>query len=175
MNKTIWKFRAYTIWQDKAEAVWLSKMAEQGFQVKNVLPYLYIFEKAEPEQVTFCHDYTQIKKAELDNYLQLYQDAGWQYVMRYGNWFYFKSKDGKQIYSDEYSMSLRNINISRGLFKLSLYLLPLSLLSAFIGEQLQWDLLHGLGTGLSASFAVLSLVGGALWFKQKKQLQNKEQ
>ena len=158
MNKRIIKLRVYWFWQTSKELKWLEQMAAQGLQLVSAIPFFYFFKQAEPEDVHYCHDYVRVKASERENYLQIFEDAGWQYVMRYGNWFYFKSKSEEKVYSDNYSDSLRSLSIIKNIFNVYAMALVASVASFAIGYAFDADLLLGFASGLGSVSAVLCLL-----------------
>ena len=51
----------------------------------------YTFEKVEPEDYVYRLDYNEENKDETD-YLQMFDDCGWEYIMKYQTWYYFRKK-----------------------------------------------------------------------------------
>ena len=91
MSNRIVKFRAFGVWESDRELKWLEEMASRGFRLVDVCLVIYFFERAEPESVHFCHGFGRVKFDDWDEYLQLYSDAGWQYVTGTIGWHYFRS------------------------------------------------------------------------------------
>jgi hypothetical protein len=66
-------------------------MAQKGSHLSAlVFPTIYEFTHGEPRDVIYRLDYTDVKKKDLDAYLQLFQDAGWEYVDGGMGWYYFR-------------------------------------------------------------------------------------
>jgi len=102
---TIKKFKWFWAWQDEQEEVWLAEMAKQGLHLEHVsLLGRYQFQKGEPASYDYRLDYPSLKKEDRESYLQLFADAGWEYVVDLTNWVYFRRKvdngDAPDIYSD---------------------------------------------------------------------------
>jgi hypothetical protein len=78
-------------WQDDAEEAWLRKMSQQGWHLTkaNLFGY-YTFQAGEPADYVYRLDYQTPAKKELSNYLQLFQDAGWEHVSELASWHYFR-------------------------------------------------------------------------------------
>ncbi|MDD3140968.1 MAG: DUF2812 domain-containing protein [Lachnospiraceae bacterium] len=91
------------------EEKYLNKMSENGYEFKKYSQFgFYTFEKGLPKSRNYKIDYRQFKnKAELSNYIALFEDSGWKHVYgkRYNGSQYFlpKSKDAKDIFSDNES------------------------------------------------------------------------
>lgn len=104
-TKTIRKCKLFWAWQDQEEEVWLRHMAQQGYHLSTlVFPTVYEFTIGEPRDVVYRLDYTDVKKSEIDSYLQLFQDAGWEYFDSFVGWYYFRkpadSGSTNEIYTD---------------------------------------------------------------------------
>ncbi|OJG97368.1 hypothetical protein RV18_GL000860 [Enterococcus termitis] len=69
------------------------------------LPFsTYIFEKCEPEDYVYQLDFKQ-ENQDVEQYLQLFEDCGWEYFYKFGNWYYFRKlkseiDDENVIFSD---------------------------------------------------------------------------
>jgi hypothetical protein len=108
MKKTaIHRFKWFWPWQDDAEEVWLRKMSQQGWHLMHVIVGYYTFQAGPPADYVYRLDYQTPAKKEAANYLQLFQDAGWEHVAAFGNWYYFRKLgrqgDEPQIFTDNES------------------------------------------------------------------------
>jgi len=104
INKTRW----FWPWQDEKEEAWLEEMSLTGWHLKSVhLPCVYTFDKGEPCRKIYRLDYMLVKKEKLDEYLQIFRDAGWEYVGEMSNWRYWGKRvlDGEapEIFTDNES------------------------------------------------------------------------
>lgn len=123
MTETIRKFKWFTIADFKEEEVWLEAQHRKGWQLIKSSPFgLFTFEKCIPEEVTYRLEY-QPKKVRED-YIQLYQDYGWEFVTRKIGWNYFVKSNQKiqeendaQIFSD----NLSRIEMLHKVFKTSVF------------------------------------------------------
>jgi len=95
-------FKLFWAWQDEEEEKWLSKMAEEGWHLKKG-PWIYTFGKGEPENAIYKLDFNRTSQKDRDEYLTLFQDAGWEHITEYMSWHYFKSNKERVIYPDIYS------------------------------------------------------------------------
>ena len=97
MEKTkVTKFRWFWAWQDDAEENWLEKMSQKGYHLSSVhLPCFYEFLVAEPRDYVYRMDYHSFHKKDKEEYLQLFQDAGWEHIGEMSAWQYFR-KEAKQ-------------------------------------------------------------------------------
>jgi hypothetical protein len=89
MAKNIFtKFRWFWAWQDEKEEAWLGKMSKQGYHLSSInFPGFYSFGKGEPREYIYRLDYQTFRKKDRQEYLQLFKDAGWEYLgeMGHGN------------------------------------------------------------------------------------------
>ncbi|MBI5293994.1 MAG: DUF2812 domain-containing protein [Chloroflexi bacterium] len=104
---TLKLFRWFWAWDDEKEEAWLRGMAQKGWHFKSVsLPGNYTFEQGEPGDFVYRLDYFTEKK-DILNYLQIFQDAGWEYMGEMNGWQYFRKHavagEELDIYSDNES------------------------------------------------------------------------
>ncbi|MDP2843729.1 MAG: DUF2812 domain-containing protein [Anaerolineaceae bacterium] len=88
--KTIYK--AIFAWEDEKEEKWLEQMAADGWKLISVAPYVYKFQRSEPERIIFRLDYKNTLDKDYQEYLSLFEDAGWELFTTFANWQYFKIK-----------------------------------------------------------------------------------
>ena len=95
---TMKRARWFWPWQDGKEEAWLEEMSTTGWHLTSVqLPCFYTFDKGEAQRNVYRLDYMLMKKDKLDEYLQIFRDAGWEYVGEMSNWRYWR----KQVVMDE--------------------------------------------------------------------------
>ena len=104
---TLKLFRWFWAWDDDKEESWLREMAQQGWHLQSVaLPGRYTFEQGEPKDFVYRLDYFTEQK-DIVNYLQIFQDAGWEYVGEMNSWRYFRKEaaqgEALEIFSDNES------------------------------------------------------------------------
>ncbi len=102
---TIKKFRWFWAWQDEAEETWLENMSQKGYHLSSVgLPGFYMFSVAEPQNYVYQLDYQSFYKKDKGEYLQLFQDAGWEHIGEMSAWQYFrkevKAAETPEIFTD---------------------------------------------------------------------------
>ena len=106
MEKTIVrKNKWFWPWQDEAEEAWLREMSRQGWHLSDLrLPISFIFESGEPVDFVYRLDYPAHSKTDKEDYLQLFKDAGWEFIKESSGWFYFRqpAQPGQEleIYTD---------------------------------------------------------------------------
>ena len=101
------RIRLFWAWEDEKEAAWLNKMSQQGWHFQSVHGLCnYTFERGEPTDFAYQLDFVDSEK-DMDNYLQMFEDAGWDYLGKMGRWQYFRqeARGGAQprIYTDNAS------------------------------------------------------------------------
>jgi hypothetical protein len=109
MTQVVRKIRWF--WDDADHAIerWLESMAREGLHLKRIrcLRTLFIFERGEPAEVTYRVDF-QLWRVGQD-YLQLFQDAGWERVDELLGWQYWRAPAGTgraaEIFTDVESKS----------------------------------------------------------------------
>ena len=104
---TMKKFHWFWAWDDEKEEAWLRQMAQDGWHFKSVsLPGNYTFKKGEALDHVYRLDYF-VDRKDMPAYLQIFEDAGWEYLGEMGGWQYFRTEsvDGNapEIYSDKAS------------------------------------------------------------------------
>ena len=103
--KKMRKFKWFWAWQDEDEEAWLREMSNQGWYLTGIgFPTIYSFESGEPKDYVYRLDYRSYWKMEKEDYLQLFLDAGWEYVEEMAGWHYFRqlAQPGEEleIYTD---------------------------------------------------------------------------
>lgn len=84
------QFRWFWAWADEKEEAYLREMALGGWHFQSVtFPGYYTFTKGEARNDFYRLD-TLPNYKDKENYLQLFEDAGWSHVGEYGNWQYFR-------------------------------------------------------------------------------------
>lgn len=109
MTQVVRKIRWF--WDDADHAIerWLEAMAREGLHLKRIrcLRTLFIFERGEPAEVIYRVDFQPWRIGQ--DYLQLFQDAGWERVDELLGWQYWRAPAGNvrgsEIFTDAESMS----------------------------------------------------------------------
>ena len=89
-------YRLVTIADYEREAIFLGRMHAEGWKLSKVsYSYLlvavkYSFEKCQPEQVSYQLDFYPMKKSERASYLQLFKDCGWEHIIDFNGFSYFR-------------------------------------------------------------------------------------
>lgn len=99
-------FRIFTISDYDKEEEFLRNQHKNGYQfVRFGFPGFYHFKACEPKDVVYQLDFSGVNMSEKPSYLQMFKDAGWDYLFDVMGWSYFKkdavAEDGEiPIFSD---------------------------------------------------------------------------
>jgi len=99
-ENTIRKIKWFWAWQDEQEEAWLRSMSQKGWHLFSVgLPCIYRFRVGEAQDYVYRLDYQMHKKEDQPDYLQLFIDAGWEYVGQMSGWHYFRkeAREGESL------------------------------------------------------------------------------
>lgn len=109
---TIKEWKTFYISEFRAEEAWLSFMHTQGWKLRSIdgIGFQYTFEACEPENWIYQLDFKEDGVAETD-YLQMYEDYGWELVLQFRHWFYFRKK--KRTGDADEELSIFSDNASR--------------------------------------------------------------
>lgn len=104
---TMTKLKIFTAWQDEKEEAWLRKKAQEGWHLSSfVLPCVYRFQRGEPRDIVYRLDFVT-SRTPLPDYLQLFEDAGWEHLGSMMGWQYFRkpasAAGANEIYTDPQS------------------------------------------------------------------------
>lgn len=84
-------YRFFTIADYKEEEIFLKQQHQKGWKlIKMIPPCIFIFEECQKEEYVYQLDFPDIKYGDKEDYLQLFQDCGWEYVGECLNWSYFR-------------------------------------------------------------------------------------
>ncbi|MBM7643270.1 DUF2812 domain-containing protein [Streptococcus loxodontisalivarius] len=117
------------------EAAYLREMHQKGWKFVKVRGFFYHFESCQPEDVVYQVDFKGRKNGSKADYLQLFEDYGWEYVTDFNKFSYFRKSaaDGDtEIYNDmesKYKM-VKRIFRDRFVFSLILYIFALTVTSS---------------------------------------------
>jgi len=102
------KRKFFFAWHEDKEIEYLNRMSEQGLQLVKYNLFKYTFEERE-ERNFYQFDFRTFDNVSDEEYLQLYEDGGMDFVCKYGGWYIFSSKDEevKKIYNDNASLRER--------------------------------------------------------------------
>lgn len=91
MNDKKAEFRFFTIPEWKEEEEYLRKRNQKGWMFTYVtFPGVYHFKRCEPEDVIYQLDYNKERIYNKSEYLGIFNDCGWEYIMDYVGYSYFR-------------------------------------------------------------------------------------
>lgn len=154
------EFHYFTIMDYEKEQEYLNKMHREGWKFTKVnLPGFYHFEKCEPEDVVYQLDYNQEGIAHKEEYMQMFRDCGWEYIMDFVGYSYFRKpasemKEDEGIFCDDNSRLEMMDRVFRG------RVIPLIIIFiAIIIPQLFFQAsMHGLGSFFFIVFVLLFIL-----------------
>ena len=106
MSETKKELRWFSIMDYEKEARYLSRMHQKGWKlVKISLRYLYvrayIFEKCQPEEVIYQLDYNQEGMKNQMEYVKMFEDCGWEYLLEFAGYSYFRKSEAQMSREEE--------------------------------------------------------------------------
>lgn len=170
--------RKFYVSDFQEKAAWLSKMHGEGWKLVSVEGRNYRFESCEKEEWSYQLDFKENGIKEED-YIQMYQDFGWEYVVQYGKWFYFRKKKTEEkeelsIFSDNESKIDMCRRVSNGQFLsfLPLYAVVLvyNYLVFFTRIFQQGGFFVGLLKGIAIAAVLVSVYGIGVYIGQISRL-----
>lgn len=91
----------------RKEAGWLHEMSKKGWHLISIGIFYYIFQKGNPHDYTYRFDFKVLKKDDMEDYISIFEDAGWTYIGSTGSRHYFKTESekdtGPELYNDNRS------------------------------------------------------------------------
>ena len=125
-------FKIFWAWQDYNEEIWLNHMARKGWALKSY-NYIYTFEKIDPAPYIYKLDYKATPDDDLDEYKEIFQDTGWEYVTQYGKWHYFRTLETGEHPTEIYSESEFHIETYNNLLRnLKSFLITLLIITGIV-------------------------------------------
>jgi len=103
------EFKWFTILEHEKEERYLRAMHNLGWEfVKVVFPGFYYFTECEPEDVVYQLDYNKDRMNGMREYIRMFEDCGWDYIMDFVGYSYFRKKVAdmngeEEIFNDDAS------------------------------------------------------------------------
>jgi hypothetical protein len=131
--------RWFWAWQDEQEEKWLEEMSERGFHlVKPGTFGRYAFRKGEPKRCVYRLDFLA-NSQQKEDYLQLFADAGWEYVGEFGSWQYFRKPAGDQENVEIFTDVTSKIEKYQRVLLFLVILTPVYLMPIYFRAILDWS------------------------------------
>ena len=118
MNERKFKnvFKIFFAWQEKKEENWLREMSNEGWHLDNTGFLNYTFRKGEPKDMVYRLDFKITRSENIDDYITLYEDAGWEYISKMGPfWYYFRIEPEEGLSPELYSDNASKIKMYNSL------------------------------------------------------------
>jgi hypothetical protein len=107
VTETTGRFRWFWAWQEERETGWLEQMSREGWHLEGYAFGWYRFRRGEPREYLYRLDFNPDASKQRDEYLGIFRDAGWEHVLSWSSWQYFRAERGKvfseEIYTDRES------------------------------------------------------------------------
>ena len=182
MSAKVIKCKWFSVPEWEKEEKWLRSQSNKGLKLINAkISGIYIFEKCTPEDVVYQLDFNQEGLENRGQYIQMFQDCGWEYVTEMAGYSYFRKpvadmkENEENIFSDDASKMDMIQRVFQGRMRLLIILF-----SCVIVPQLfmQWHNISETGCYIFILFAILFISYLAIfikfaivYYKQKKNLE----
>ena len=98
--------RSFGIAEFAEEEKWLEEQHKSGWRIIKTNGNKYQFERCDVDEWIYQLDFKENGVAE-EEYIQMFMDCGWEYVLKYEKWCYFRRKKEAgvdlSIFSDRFS------------------------------------------------------------------------
>lgn len=102
MKNTKTEFKFFSVPEWKKEEQYLREQHKNGWAFTGVSGLgLYRFEKCEPMDVIYQLDYNPDSTSNKDEYIQMFQDCGWEYLQNFVGYSYFRKPAAEMGGSEE--------------------------------------------------------------------------
>lgn len=91
------EFKFFLLPDYEKEEAYLTEMHQNGWKLKqiNSSGFVYTFEKCKPENVVYRLDFAENKEKDMQSYIAMFGDYGWEYIQDINHFSYFrKNADG---------------------------------------------------------------------------------
>ena len=89
---TLRKFRWLFAWQDNKMENWLIRMSLEGWHLDSIsmIGLVYNFIQGDPSEYIYRLDYRSGKEEEIAEYIKFIESIGWEHVVYFTGWQYFR-------------------------------------------------------------------------------------
>lgn len=145
MRDTKTEFRYFMVPEWKKEEEYLREQHKNGWEFLKVNFCLYHFKKCSPGDVVYQLDFNPASTTQKEEYIQMFQDCGWEYLQNFAGYSYFRKSvsemNGKEeIFCDDAS----RLDMMKHVFKHRMIPLLCIFFLVIIPQifiQSQWDTL----------------------------------
>ena len=155
--KTKKQFKYFSIFNHEKEQDYLREMHKQGWKFIKVTGFgVYHFEECEPYDVVYQLDYNQEGLSHRAEYVQMFNDCGWEYIQDYVGYSYFRKSAAEmngdeEIFCDDASRVAMMERVFKGRLLPLVVLFTLCLLPQFIINLVS---LHNYGIAILIGFVM---------------------
>ena len=155
-KSTTRKFKWFWPWQDEQEEEWLRDLALTGLHLRSSDGVgFYTFEHGQPAEIVYRLDYNTLAKKDKEQYLQLFRDAGWEYVGEMNSWQYFRKPvdagNSDEIFTDNES----KIEKYKRFLYTTLVMLPIYMMFIVVFDINERPFLYGMVLGFFTVCVIL--------------------
>lgn len=156
-------------WTEDRDMKRLNELSKEGWMLSGFSYLSYELKKEEPKEYIYCMDSQKVENKE--EYIQLFKDGGWEYILNYGDMYFYRALPGtKAIYSDKTSLAekysyiatqIRNIVIV--LIAVVLALTPIAMIGEtkikikLIKDIIEWAIIISAACAIPLSVCYLTL------------------
>ncbi len=132
------EFKYFTIFDYEKEQDYLREMHKSGWKFTGVSGLVaYNFEKCEPEDVIYRLDYNRDAEKNRAEYIKMFEDCGWEYLMNFVGYSYFRksateASPDEEIFFDDESKKQMAERVFKGRMMPLLILLTCILIPQFV-------------------------------------------
>lgn len=160
--------KRFGIAEFKLEEKWLEEQHKNGWRLVKTNGTKYQFESCDAGKWIYQLDFKENGPVE-EEYIRMFKDCGWEYVLQYGKWCYFRRKEEDgidlSIFSDRFSKidmygrltKSRQLTVAIALFAAACVIVCMSIFTtAFSGDSFLDGAMPWIGIGLfvACSFSI---------------------
>ncbi|MCD8021227.1 MAG: DUF2812 domain-containing protein [Clostridiales bacterium] len=101
MKETKRELKFFSVLQWKKEEQYLRWQHKNGWEFEKIRGAVYHFRKCKPEDVIYQLDYHPDSKTRKDEYIQIFEDCGWEYLQNYAGYSYFRKSNSQMDGTEE--------------------------------------------------------------------------
>lgn len=173
------EFKWFTIFEYEKEQEYLREMHKKGWRLVKVTGIgMYYFESCQPEDVIYQLDYNKEGAEYREEYVQMFQDCGWEYLLDFVGYSYFRKPvaemNGEEsIFCDDESRLEMMQRVFKGrmipiLLLFAFIVLPQFLVNVFVQLRLGMAMCYGALIVLYLSIFVTYIVKYSVYKKRVK-------
>ena len=173
--KTKKEFKYFSIFNHEKEQDYFRQMHKHGWKFIKVTGFgTYHFEECDPQDVVYQLDYNQEGLSHKTEYVQMFNDCGWEYIQDYAGYSYFRKpatemNGEEEIFNDEASKVAMMERVFKGRLLPLCVILCACLLPMFINHISRQNYVAvALLGGIIGVYLGVFAVFGISYYKMKK-------